>query len=82
MLSGEKVLTPSFGPSVTWTKNNEPIYGAKVGVVINTIIPKISLNAEIFTLSMNAKLESIETEQELEKYLGPLGLLFGISYSR
>ena len=82
VLSGEKVMTPSFGPSVTWTKNNEPIYGAKVGVVVNTIIPRISVNAEIFTLSMNVKLESIETVQELDKYLGPLGLLIGISFSR
>ena len=79
--ASELVMTPSFGPSVTWVKNDEPIYGGKVGIAINPILPNISVYAEMFSLSMDVKLESVEYGQELEKYLGPLGLLLGISYT-
>jgi len=79
--ASELVMIPSFGPSVTWVKNDEPIYGGRIGIIFNTILPNLSVNAEMFTLSMGVKLESVESRQELEKYLGPLGLLLEISYT-
>ena len=80
-ISGEKVLTPSFGPPIMWIKNSKPIYGAKAGIKIKTIIPNLSISSEVFMLSMTAELESIQTAHVLEKKIGPIGLLLGISYS-
>jgi len=78
-VSTGKTLTPSFGPTITWLKNSEFTYGAKIGMKIRTRIPNLYVCAEVFKISLNARLESAQTEHNLIKEIGPLGITIGIS---
>ena len=79
-VASEKVITPTFGFPIIWTKNSQFMYGGKAGIIFDTKLPKLYINSEIFLLSINAELESSQTDHKLEKKLGPLGILFGLMY--
>jgi len=79
-ISSEKVITPSFGPPITWVKNGDMTYGLKTGIKINTIIPNLTINSEIFMLNIGAKLESDQTGHERIKNIGPIGLMVGVLF--
>ena len=70
-VSNEKVLTPAFGFPIIWTKNSQFMCGGKVGMIFDTKLPKLYINAE---------LESVQTGHHLEKRLGPLGIQLGLLY--
>lgn len=76
----EKTITPSFGPSVTWTKSVELIYGFSGGFNILLKNPNIYFSTEFLLLSMKTKLEEPQTGRELKKKFGPFGILLGIAY--
>ena len=64
-VSSEKVLTPTFGFPIIWTKNSQFMYGGKVGMIFDTKLLKLYINTE---------LESNQTNHKPKKRLGPLGI--------
>lgn len=79
-MTSEVSITPTFGPEVTWNKTGEFIYGGKTGFWLNLKNELLAFNAEFIYLSLSAVITENDTNQELNKAFGPLGILFGLSY--
>ncbi|MBN2399144.1 MAG: hypothetical protein JXI33_02255 [Candidatus Aminicenantes bacterium] len=74
-------ITPTFGPEVTWNRGSEFIYGLKSGFRWRMKNKRFFMNLELIGLSMNAELTENQTNRELNKKLGPLGILLGFSFA-
>lgn len=80
-MTSEVSIAPTFGPTVTWTKSSEFIYGAKIGFKHKMKNKRFLFNAELAYLSMKASLTENQTNRELNKTFGPFGILIGFAYA-